>query len=174
MLASLAVRRVHGYRNTMMKEAILTPLDHLRSVLTSQRLAVLATQTQAHPYASLVAFAATEDLRRIVFATPRETTKFRNLSDTPSVSLLIDTRTHSVQDFSSACAVTVLGEAAERDKDGPARLCDLFLARHPHLEAFVRAPSTALCCVEVQTCYLVTHFQDVVRMDVSAWPSSSL
>ena len=145
----------------------------LRNVLETQHLAVLATQWQENPYTSLIAFAAAPDLRRIVFVTSRATSKYRNLSASPDVSLLIDTRSHSVDDFSSACAVTAMGQATEYDKEGHATLRGLFLARHPHLEAFVHAPSTALCCVAVETYYLVTRFQHVIKLDVSEWPSSS-
>ena len=133
--------------------------DTLRTLLTAQPLAVLATLQNGHPYTSLVAFAASEDLRRIVFVTSRATTKYRNLFEAPHVSLLIDSRTHSVEDFNAGAAVTVLGRAAEiSDKQGAA-LLEGFLRKHSHLEAFARAPSTALCGVEVETYVLVTRFQ---------------
>ncbi len=148
-------------------------VDTLRTLLTTQPLAVVATQQGGHPYTSLVAFAASEDLRRIVFFTSRATTKYRNLSEVPYVSLLIDSRTHSVEDFTAGAAVTVLGRVAEiGDKQGAA-LLDGFLRKHPHLEVFVRAPSTALCGVEVATYVLVTRFQHVVEMKVSEWSSSN-
>lgn len=45
-------------------------------------------------------------------------------------------------------AVTVLGRAAEFvDKRG-AVLLERFLRKHPHLEAFAQAPTTALCGAE--------------------------
>ena len=148
-------------------------VDTLRTLLKTQRLAVVATQQGGHPYTSLVAFDASEDLRRIVFVTSRATTKYRNLSEAPYVSLLIDSRTHSVEDFTAGAAVTVLGRAAEiSDKQG-APLLEGFLRKHPHLETFARAPSTALCGVEVEKYVLVTRFQHVVEMRVSEWLSSN-
>ncbi|MDZ4200047.1 MAG: pyridoxamine 5'-phosphate oxidase family protein [Kiritimatiellia bacterium] len=145
--------------------------DTLRSLLKIQPLAVLATQRGGRPYTSLVAFAASEDLRRIVFVTSRATTKYGNLSAEPYVSLLIDSRTHSVEDFTSGAAVTVLGRAAEIGEKHRSDLLEGFLRKHPHLETFARAPSTALCGVEVETYILVTQFQHVVEMKVSEWPS---
>ena len=145
----------------------------LRTLLRTQPLAALATQRGGHPYSSLVAFAASEDLRRVVFVTSRATTKYRNLSAEPYVSLLIDSRTHSVEDFTAGAAVTVLGRVAEiGDKQGSA-LLEGFLRKHPHLEDFARAPSTALCGVEVEKYILVTQFQHVVEMRVSEWSSSN-
>ena len=95
----------------------------LRTLLTAQRLAVVATQQNGHPYTSRVAFVASDDLRRIAFMTSRATTKYRNLFADPRVSMLIDSRTHSVEDFTAGAAVTVLGRAAEIvDKRGAALL----------------------------------------------------
>ncbi len=145
----------------------------LKALLTTQRLAVVATQMRRRPYTSLVAFVATDDLRRIAFYTSRATTKYRNLSAEPHVSLLIDSRTHSVEDFATGSAVTAIGRAAEVSGAAAGSLDALFLRHHPHLEAFVRSPSTALCLVEVETYYLVTRFQHVVEMDVSRWSSSN-
>jgi hypothetical protein len=121
-----------------------------------------------------VAFVASEDLRRIAFVTRRATTKYRNLTEAPDVSLLIDSRTHSVEDFSAGAAVTILGRAAEiGDKQG-SELLSAFLRKHPHLESFAQSSSTALCGVDVETYVLVTHFQQVVEMKVCEWSSSNL
>ncbi len=159
-----------------MRSAVQTlpvAVDTLRTLLKTQPLAVVATQQGGHPYTSLVAFAASEDLHRIVFVTSRATTKYRNLSETPYVSLLIDSRTHSVEDFTAGAAVTVLGRAAEiADKQG-STLLEGFLRKHSHLEAFALAPSTALCGVDVDRYILVTRFQHVVEMRVSEWSSSN-
>lgn len=146
----------------------------LKSLLNDQRLAVVATQMQRRPYTSLVAFVPSEDLRRIAFATTRATTKYRNLSEEPNVSVLIDSRTHSVEDFTTGVAATALGKAAELPAGAAGPTVERFLRKHPHLESFVMSPSTAMCAVEVEKYYLVTRFQHVVEMDVTQWSSSSL
>ena len=150
-----------------------TALDTLRALLDSQRLAVVATQMPEGPYASLVAFAASDDLRTIAFVTSRATTKYRNLYANPNVSVLIDSRTHSVEDFSTGTAVTAVGRATDIPKSAAEATVRRFVHKHPHLEAFVQAPSTAICRVAVKKYYLVTRFQHVVELDVSQWSSSS-
>lgn len=52
----------------------------LRKLLRSQPLAVLTTQNQGQPYASLIAFASSDDLKSFYFATTRSTRKYANLS----------------------------------------------------------------------------------------------
>ena len=81
----------------------------IAQVLESQKLAVLATQRNGQPYSSLMAFAHTPDLARIVVATGRATRKHMNLLEEPRVSLLIDTRSNTEMDFHAAAAVTVIG-----------------------------------------------------------------
>lgn len=147
--------------------------DLLKTLLGTQHLAVVATQMQGRPYASLVAFSASDDLRTLAFVTSRATTKYRNLCGDPRVSLLIDSRTHSVEDFSTGAAVTALGTATEIPDNLAGPTIERFLSRHPHLEAFVRSPSTAVCLVDVEKYYVATRFQHVEEMDVNQWSSSN-
>jgi len=48
----------------------------LKKLLQSQPLAVLATQSRGQPYASLIAFASSDDLKSLYFATTRATRKY--------------------------------------------------------------------------------------------------
>jgi len=136
----------------------------LQELLRRQRLAVLATlmaDQLGRPYSNLIAFAATEDLRDIFFATTRATRKFANLMAEPRVSLLIDNRTNQETDFGEASAVTVLGTAEEvtgPDRDG---YLQLYLKKHPYLQEFVTAPTCALIRVKVEKYIMVTQFQEV-------------
>ena len=141
--------------------------SQLQELFATQRLAVLATDHNGQPYASLVAFAINADLRELFFATTRDTRKFANLQANPRVSLLIDNRANQVTDFSAAVAVTVLGSSAELK--GPARRVGMafYLAKHPHLAEFVAAPSCALIRVRVQSFFLVSRFQNVVEYHFS-------
>ena len=51
----------------------------LRELITGQKLAMLATHKGGQPYASLVAFCVSDDLRFLHSATPRAARKFGNL-----------------------------------------------------------------------------------------------
>ncbi len=148
-----------------------TAFDRLRELLLHQQLAVVATQMQEEPYTSLVAFSASDDLREIVFVTSRATSKYRNLSANPNVSVLIDSRTHSVEDYSTGTAVTAVGKAAEVLENEVDAAAMRFIGKHPHLEGFVKAPTTAVCRIQVEKYYLVTRFQHVVELDVTQWSS---
>lgn len=144
--------------STVVEPALLAIL---RELFESQRSAALATQQEGQPYLSLMAFAATPDLKQLIVATERQTRKYANLMAEPRVALLIDNRSNVPADTEEAVAVTVLGRAAEAQPGNTARLRSLFLAKHPHLESFVASPTCALITVRVDTYLVVQHFQEV-------------
>ena len=133
----------------------------VQNLLNSQRLAVLSTLMSGRPYSNLIAFAAAEDLRGILFATNRATRKYANLTAEPRVSLLVDNRSNQETDFGEASAVTVLGMAEEVIGPDRERYLPLYLKKHPYLEEFVTAPTCALIRVKVEKYVMVTQFQEV-------------
>ena len=136
----------------------------LKKLFSSVRLAVLATRMGEQPYANLVAFASTADLRYLLFATTRATRKFSNLSDQPLVSLLVDNRANSVSDFREAVAVTATGRASEAEASLCENMRKLYLEKHPYLEDFVASPSCVFVSVEVDIYYVVRRFQNVTEV----------
>ena len=151
--------------NMTEREKLQTAITEL---LLSQKLAVLATQTpEGAPYTSLVAFAATEDLHKIILATPRATRKFANIRQNPKVSLLVDSRSNRENDFHDAKAVTVLGSVDQIDVDTTQNdLTLLYLKKHPYLEDFLHSPSTAFISISVWRYYLVSRFQEVMELHI--------
>jgi nitroimidazol reductase NimA-like FMN-containing flavoprotein (pyridoxamine 5'-phosphate oxidase superfamily) len=140
--------------------------SQLRALFQQQPHMVLATHDGTAPYTSLMAFATTADLDRLIFATSRDTHKYNNIAANNQVSALIDNRTNRSADFQSALAVTALGQARElsgKDRNGPIAL---FLQRHPELEPFCKAPSTALMAIMVRRYILVGRFDEVRLLDI--------
>jgi nitroimidazol reductase NimA-like FMN-containing flavoprotein (pyridoxamine 5'-phosphate oxidase superfamily) len=136
----------------------------ITELLSTQKLAVLSTFGNNQPYASLVAFAETEDLKDILFATTRSTRKYSNLTSESKVSLLIDNRSNEEKDFSHAIAATALGTAEEVSDTERGSLLSVYLNKHPYLSDFVSSPSCALLKVSVQQYYVVSRFQNVQEL----------
>ena len=141
--------------------------ETLRDLLVSQQLSVLATQQEGQPYTSLVAFAATQDLKELLFATARTTRKFANLARDSRVSLLVDSRSNRDADIHQAMAVTAIGTAEEVRETDRGRYLEIYLAKHPLLEEFVKAPSCALIRVRLDSYNLVSRFQKVMELHVT-------
>ncbi len=142
-----------------------TRKDHLNTIkglFSVQKLAVLSTQNQGQPYASLVAFSFSQDLEQLYFLTPTTTRKYGNLTACDRVALLINSACNQADDFTKAVSVTATGRAgALTDKAGP--LTD-YLTRHPQLADFSKEPSTAVVCVDVDAYIMVRRFQEVVTL----------
>lgn len=141
----------------------------LRALDVSQRSAVLATDGGGRPYVSLVSFALTLDGLSLLFATSKETAKYRNILANPRVSLLIDNRTNAASDLLYAEAITLIGTAipVRRGKRYDT-LAGILTAKHPGLVTFVAAKTTALVLVEVTRAVHVGGFQEV-----SVWEPGS-
>lgn len=139
----------------------------IRTLLDSQIQAVLATQRDRQPYTSLMAFVATADLRRVVFATYRATQKYANLLANPRASLLIDSRRNAETDYRHAVAISAQGVVCEVDAARRAELRQLYLNKHPWLRDFVADDDCALLQLDVECYYVVSQFQNVaeLRMD---------
>lgn len=139
-------------------------LQILRELLDGQLLGVLGTHHDGEPYSSLVAFAATGDLTRLVFVTGRATRKFSYLSDDARASFLVDNRSNRPRDFAAAAAATAVGVVEELHGTAAEEASRLFLARHPQLAAFVHAPTSVILRLSVARYQVVVRFQDVVEI----------
>lgn len=146
----------------------VTSWQCVESLMNAQRFAALATQGGGAPYASLVAFAVTRDLRRIVFPTRAGTQKFANLESEPRVALLIDNRTNTADDYRQAAAVTVIGTVRVGGGAGAEEGRGLLLARHPMLAEFLASADCRVAAVTVSHYLLVTRFESVTRLDPHA------
>lgn len=141
--------------------------ERLRQVFASQKFAVLSTNRAGESHANLVAFAATDDLRGLMFATNRMTRKYANLRENARIALLIDTRSNREADLRDAVAITASGtaeEVAERERDA---LLACYLGKHPELADFVNTPTCALILMNVSRYSFVSKFQEVIEWQVS-------
>jgi nitroimidazol reductase NimA-like FMN-containing flavoprotein (pyridoxamine 5'-phosphate oxidase superfamily) len=140
----------------------------IRNLLESQQLAVLSTQNHGQPYCNLIAIAATDDLKYLLFATTRATRKYANLMADSRVAVLVDNRRNEVADFTEAAALTALGKAWEVQGSERQQLLKVYLEKHPHLEEFVNGPTCALLRVRVDRYIVVTRFQEVMEVQIPA------
>jgi len=132
-------------------------IETMKALVKEKDICVLATVSEGIPHCSLMAYVSDEDCREIYMVTHKQTTKFRNLSENPAVSLLIDTREdHMGPHRKETRALTVAG-AYQRIEDTAKRSLAraLFLERHPHLEEFVDDPDAEMLCIRIDSFLLL-------------------
>ena len=103
----------------------------LSELLRQQQLGVLSTVSDNKPYASLVAFAVSEDDRHLFFVTRRATRKFANILANDRVALLVNNSINRPEDFHQAAAATAIGTAAPVSVDQLAGYADIILTGTP-------------------------------------------
>ena len=148
----------------MAKETNEQVRKQLSELFHSQKLATLATQKDGQPYASLVAFYSSDDLKHIYFVTPWTTRKFAYLTANSRVAVMINSSTNRPSDFHRAVSVTALGEAIEVDSPEKDLILGRYLEKHPHLDEFAQSPTCALVQVTVRSYYMVKKFQNVTEL----------
>jgi Pyridoxamine 5'-phosphate oxidase len=137
----------------------------LRSLFTSQKLAVLASYGDDQPYCSLMAFAVSDDLKHLVVATKRHTRKFTNIQKHPGISLLVDNRKNQVDDFQQAIAVTILAMASEPLAPEHDYFLNLYLVKHPYMRNFCQSPDCALLKLTVERYLVVSSFRNLLASE---------
>jgi len=138
----------------------------IRALLNSQRLAVLATQRNGQPYSSLMAYAFTDDLKQLMVATGKSTRKHQNILEESRVSMLVDNRSNSEEDFHLAAALTVLGKALLVPGIEREEYLKLYIDRHPYLQNFICSSTTTFFKIEVYHYLLVSRFQNVMEYHI--------
>jgi len=129
-------------------------LVEMKKLVGEKNICVLATIAENKPYCSLMAYAANEDCTEIYMTTHRSTKKFRNLSENPAVSLMIDTREDAPR--SLARALTVEGTCAPIEDDSKKRLARTrLLSIHPHLKDFLAHIDNEILCVRIRSFLLL-------------------
>jgi nitroimidazol reductase NimA-like FMN-containing flavoprotein (pyridoxamine 5'-phosphate oxidase superfamily) len=160
-------RSARGVIPATIRRGKVSVLARLKRFDRTQRHAVLATALNDRPHASLVAFALMPDCRTLLFATPKATTKHRNMIKNSRVSLVIDNRENSRVDYLGAEAVTIFGRAREvKQKRARTGMAAILTRKHPALREFVEASTTALMLVKIEYCLHVGKFQTVTEWRV--------
>lgn len=113
--------------------------EHIRELIQSQGMCVLATARDNTPHTSLMAYAVSRDCQTFFMATLRDTTKFSNIQANPNVCLLLDNRRdHPEHDRLATRALTVHGRAVIVQDPVSRKNCIAMIgARHPHLRDFL-------------------------------------
>jgi len=148
------------------RNGIVSVPGRLKVLNKKQHFGVLATNDKGQPYTSLISFALTPDLQRVIFATPKDTSKYKNILNTKEVAILIDNRSGTQKKLMATEAVTIIGKARSI-LGGKLRneLAATYLKKHPDLEEFIQSDTTALIVVEATRCIHVGKFQTISVWD---------
>ena len=141
--------------------------EEIRGIVTQiadiQRFAILSTgDPDGAPHATIVCFVAADQLRSLIFLTPRTTRKFHNLDSGGPVSIFIDDRNDKADDIRRIYGIEARGEVSLLDDKTGAPYRSLFRRKYPELADFTRSLGVAWCRLDVDRYDIVHRFQEVV------------
>ncbi|MFZ5570292.1 MAG: pyridoxamine 5'-phosphate oxidase family protein [Thermodesulfobacteriota bacterium] len=140
-------------------------IDQIQDLIRRNSQCVLATSADNRPHCSLMAYAVDDACREIYLVTHKNTRKYRNLTQNPHVSLLIDSRGLAGKDIQ---ALTVEGRFCQiPDPDKRRRVRAALIGAHPHLEEFISHSDAELLCITVSSFLLLNDLTDAHFISVS-------
>lgn len=139
-----------------------TKQEIIGAVLNATGFAVLATESNGQPHTSLIAITPTRDFRQIIFATYRNTLKYRNLSGNNKVALLMEDGNCNSEGLKGRIVLTVAGHAEEISPEENEELFRAHLKRHPELESFMLSSDCVLIRVIAHLYQVVLGIDDIL------------
>lgn len=137
--------------------------DYIETLLKTSGFAVLATEDNCQPHTSLIAITQFGNFRQIIFATYRNTLKYRNLSHNNKVAVLIEGEYFNLKGQKEIVVLTIIGHTEEISKAGNEAPYQAHLKRHPELESFMLSSD----CVLIRV--IAKSYQVVYGIDEIEW-----
>ena len=134
-------------------------LAEMKALAREKNTCVLATVAGQKPHCSLMAYVTDQNCTEMYMVTHKNTKKFKNLMQNPSVSLLIDTREISPRSETRALTVTGECETIENEKKRQKVRAKL-LAVHPYLSEFINHSEAEILCVRIRSFLLLNGLQE--------------
>jgi len=140
--------------------------EYVEEALQSNRLAVLATVGDDQPHASLIAITPFKGFRQLIFATYRNTRKFRNLALNGKVAVLIEGENEDKSGIQDGFVITAYGSAKEINIEANDDAMQAHLLKYPELLSFTSDTDCALVLVNVENYQVVQGIDNVVWCSV--------
>jgi pyridoxine/pyridoxamine 5'-phosphate oxidase len=134
----------------------------IQGAFQTSRFAVLATEGAGQPHTSLVAITSYGNFRQLIFATYRNTLKYRNLAQNSKVAVFIEGE-YNMKDLKERVALTIIGHTQEVSIEENEAAYQAHLKRHPEMESFLLSPDCTLILV------IAKSFQVVSGIDEIRW-----
>jgi len=138
-----------------------TKKEYITRILKTSKFAVLATEGDGQPHASLIAITPFGNFRQLIFATYRNTRKYRNLLHNSKVAVLIEGLNVRMKGLKESVALTIIGHSEEISIEENEVAFNTHLKRHPEMESFMLSSDCALIMVIAQSFQVVNGINDI-------------
>lgn len=119
--------------------------ERMRALADDKDICALATLSPSGPHQSLMAYVRDPETDSFILFTEEQTTKWANIERNPNLCLLIDSREEDLPERRDKAKALSIKARHETPAEAEAiRLRQLFLLRHPHMEAFLDRPGARM------------------------------
>lgn len=140
--------------------------EFIGGLLKASRLAVLATEGNGQPHASLIAFTPVSGFRKIIFVTYKSTRKFENLKLNGRVAVLIQGEDKDSSGQKKIFALTAFGHASEVVISEHEEAVKEHIERHPDLANLITSSDLVMFLINVEVYQIVLGIDDVSWFNV--------
>jgi uncharacterized pyridoxamine 5'-phosphate oxidase family protein len=137
--------------------------ENIEGILRTIGFAVLATEGNGQPHASLIAITPLGSCKQLVFATYRNTLKYRNIENNSKVAVLFVSEGLNKEDLRGSIVLTISGYIKEIGSADNEAAYQVHLTRHPEMESFMLSSD----CVLIQV--IARSYQVVYGIDDTRW-----
>jgi nitroimidazol reductase NimA-like FMN-containing flavoprotein (pyridoxamine 5'-phosphate oxidase superfamily) len=135
--------------------------EYIGDILNTSGFAVLATEGNGQPHMSLIAITPFGNFQQLIFATYRNTLKYRNLSHNNKVAVLIDSRVANIETLQKSIVLTIIGHAEEISKEENVAAYRAHLKIHPDMESFMLSSDCVIIKVIAKSYQVVYGIDDI-------------
>jgi general stress protein 26 len=133
----------------------------IEGIIKTRRFAVLATEGEGQPHTSLIAITQFGGFRQLIFATYRNTRKYRNLVHNSKVAVLIEGEYVNMKGLKESIILTIIGHTEEISMAENEAAYQAHLKKHPEMESFMLSSDCALIMVIAQSYQIVYGIDDI-------------
>lgn len=151
------------FLNATQKEKIET----LRAFLDTQLFGVLATIGKNGPHTNIITYAFTDHLDWLIFSTPTESRKYKNILSDPRVAFFVDSRPLSTERIENSMGVTLKGMAQNVSAENLNSFTEIYLKRHPGMKHFLQTSGNCLLAIRVKQLEIITDLREVELINLS-------
>jgi len=135
--------------------------ESIEGIIKTRRFAVLATEGEGQPHASLIAITPFGNFRQLIFATYTNTRKYRNLVHNSKVAVLIEGLNVNMKGLKESVALTIIGHSEEISIEENEAAFNTHLKWHPEMESFMLSSDCALIMVIARSFQIVYGIDDI-------------
>ncbi len=134
---------------------------YIEDIFKISRFAVLATEGDGQPHASLIGITTVDGYRKLIFATYRNTRKYQNLSHNGKVAVLVESMDINQWGLQESFVLTAFGHVEEMGIEDENFAFIAHLERHPELLSFMQSQDCTLVSIKVDSYQVVRGIDDV-------------